>query len=181
MLINIILIIVIVITGSLLASYNSFIRSNNRVKQKESAIDVLLNQRFELLPNLIETVKGYSRHESSTFENLSKLRSSYNNSDFSVDEANKIDKEFGRLFAIAESYPELKANANFLDLQSNLKEIENKLNVARMSYNDAVTSFNNKVESVPSNIIAKIFGFTQKELFKLEDSKKENIKVDFSK
>lgn len=181
MLINVILIIIVIITGFILVSYNSFIRSNNRVKQRESAIDVLLNQRFELLPNLIETVKGYSKHESSTFENLSKLRSSYNNSNFSVDETNKIDKEFGRLFAIAESYPELKANTNFLDLQSNLTEIENKLNTARMRYNDAVTSFNNKVESVPSNIIAKIFGFTQKDLFKIEDSKKESIKVDFSK
>ena len=177
MLINIILFIIVIITASLIAMYNNFIKANNMVKQKSSAIDVLLNQRFELLPNLIETVKGYSKHESSTFENLAKLRNTYNNSNFSVNQTNKIDKEFVKLLAITENYPELKANSNFLDLQANLKEIENKLSIARMNYNDATTYYNNKVESVPSNIVAKIFGFEQKELFTLDDSKKENVKV----
>ncbi len=177
MLINIILFIIVIISASLIIIYNNFIKANNRVKQKSSAIDVLLNQRFELLPNLIETVKGYSKYESSTFENLTKLRNTYNNSNFSVNQTNKIDNEFVKLLAIAENYPELKANSNFLDLQANLKEIENKLSVARMSYNDAATDFNNKVESVPSNIVAKIFRFEQKELFTLDASKKENVKV----
>lgn len=177
MLINIILFIIVLISGSLIAIYNSFVRANNMVKQKSSAIDVLLNQRFELLPNLIETVKGYSKHESSTFENLTKLRSTYNNSNFSVNQTNKIDKEFVKLSAIVEDYPELKANSNFLDLQANLKEIETKLSIARMNYNNATTHYNNKVESVPSNIVAKIFGFERKDLFTIDDSKKENIIV----
>ncbi len=177
MLINIILFIVIILSGYLIVTYNKFVRANNYVKQKASSIDVLLNQRFELLPNLIETVKGYSKHETSTFEKLTKLRSTYNNSDFSVNQTNKIDKEFVKLFALVESYPELKANENFLDLQASLKEIENKLSIARMNYNDATTYYNNKVESVPSNIVAKIFRFEHKDLFTIDDSKKENIKV----
>lgn len=180
MIINICLIIVIIITGTLLIIYNRFIKVNNRVKQRESAIDVLLNQRFDLLPNLIETVKGYSKHESSTLQELTRLRSTYNDTNFSVDETTKIDKSFNRLMAIAENYPELKANTNFLDLQANLKEIEDKLIIARINYNRSVEAFNNLVESIPSNIVAKIFDFEKKEFFKLDDNKKENIKVDFS-
>ena len=181
MLINICLIILIIITGTILIIYNRFIKANNRVKQMESSIDVLLNQRFDLLPNLIETVKGYAKHESSTLMEITSLRSEYQKTDFSVDETNQIDKSFNKIIALAESYPELKANTNFLDLQSNLKEIEDKLNVARTNYNRSVETFNNLVESIPSNIVAKMFDFKKKDFFKLDDNKKENIKVDFSK
>ena len=179
MAINICLIIVVIITGMLLSSYNRFVRANNRVSESESAIDVLLNQRFDLLPNIIETVKGYTKHESGTLEELVKLRSSYNNDGFSIDETEKINKKFGSIIALAENYPELKANSQFMSLQSTLSDIENKLNSARLFYNNAVTRYNNMVESIPSNIVAKIFGFNKKELFKLDDSKKENIKVSF--
>lgn len=179
MVINICLIIVVIITGILLSSYNKFVRANNRVSESESAIDVLLNQRFDLLPNIIETVKGYTKHESGTLEELVKLRSSYNNDGFSIDETEKINKKFGSIIALAENYPELKANSQFMSLQSTLSDIEDKLNSARLFYNNAVTRYNNMVESIPSNIVAKIFGFNKKELFKLDDSKKENIKVSF--
>lgn len=179
MVINICLIIVVIITGILLSSYNKFVRTNNRVSESESAIDVLLNQRFDLLPNIIETVKGYTKHESGTLEELVKLRSSYNNDGFSIDETEKINKKFGSIIALAENYPELKANSQFMSLQSTLSDIEDKLNSARLFYNNAVTRYNNMVESIPSNIVAKIFGFNKKELFKLDDSKKENIKVSF--
>ena len=181
MLINICLIVVIIITGSLLVIYNKFIKANNRVKQRESDIDVLLNQRFDLLPNLIETVKGYAKHESSTLAEITNLRTKYQKSDFSVAETNQIDKSFNKVMALAESYPELKANTNFLDLQANLKEIEDKLIIARNNYNRSVEYYNNLVESIPSNIIAKTFSFEKKEFFKLDDNKKDNIKVDFSK
>ena len=181
MLINILLIIVIIISGMIIGTYNKFIRKNNRVKEKESQIDVLLNQRFDLIPNIVECVKGYAKHESSTLEELTSLRSSYNNHGFSIEETESIDKKFNNVMMLAESYPDLKANTQFLSLQNNLNEIENKLSYARSNYNNAVTSYNNLVESVPSNIIAKIFAFEKKELFKLEDNKKENIKVDFSK
>ena len=179
MLINILLIIVIIISGMIIGTYNKFIRKNNRVKEKESQIDVLLNQRFDLIPNIVECVKGYAKHESSTLEELTSLRSSYNNHGFSIEETENIDKKFNNIMMLAESYPDLKANTQFLSLQNNLNEIENKLSYARSNYNNAVTSYNNLVESVPSNIIAKIFVFEKKELFKLEDNKKENVKVDF--
>lgn len=181
MLINIILLIIVIITGMIIGTYNKFIRKNNRVKEKESQIDVLLNQRFDLIPNIVECVKGYAKHESSTLEELTSLRSSYNNHGFSIEETESIDKKFNNVMMIAESYPDLKANTQFLSLQNNLNEIENKLSYARSNYNNAVTSYNNLVESVPSNIIAKIFAFEKKELFKLENDKRENIKVDFSK
>lgn len=177
MVINICLIVVIILIIIVLFDYNRFIRINNKVKEAESSIDVLLNQRFDLLPNLIETVKGYSKHESSTFEELARLRSGHNDTNFSVDETNKIDKGFGRLMAIAESYPELKANTNFLSLQSSLATIEDNLNIARLTYNNYVTKYNNLVESIPSNLVAKMFNFEKQELFKLDESKKENIKV----
>ena len=179
MVINICLIVIVIITGIILSNYNKFVRANNKVSESESAIDVLLNQRFDLLPNIIETVKGYTKHESGTLEELAKLRSSYNNTGFSIDETEKINKKFSSIMVLAESYPELKANSQFMSLQSTLSDIEDKLNDARLYYNNTVTRYNNMVESIPSNIVAKIFGFNKKELFKLDDRKKENIKVSF--
>ncbi len=177
MLINICLIVVIIITGSMIKTYNKFIKKGNKVKEATSGIDVLLNQRFDLIPNIVETVKGYTKHESKTLEDLTKLRSSYNNHGFSIEETENIDKKFNNIMMLAESYPDLKANSEFLSLQDTLQDIEDKLVYARTNYNNAVTSYNNLVESVPSNIIAKIFAFEKQELFKLEDSKKENIKI----
>ncbi len=177
MLINICLIVVIIITGSIISIYNKFIRKGNKVKEATSGIDVLLNQRFDLIPNIVETVKGYTKHESKTLEDLTKLRASYNNHGFSIEETENIDKKFNNIMMLQESYPDLKANSEFLSLQNTLREIENKLSYARTNYNNAVTSYNNLVESVPSNIIAKIFAFEKQELFKIENSKRENVKV----
>lgn len=177
MLLNIILLIIVIISGMILSYYNGFVKKGNRVKERESQIDVLLNQRFDLIPNIVNCVKGYAKHEKSTLENVTKLRSDYQNNGFSTQETEKIDKQINNLMAIAESYPDLKANTDFLSLQRNLNEIENKLSYARTSYNNAVTSYNNAVESVPSNIIAKIFNFEKKELFQIESEKRENIKV----
>lgn len=180
MIINICLIIVIIITGILLIDYNRFVRKNNKVKERQSQIDVLLNQRFDLIPNLVETVKGYAKHESGTLQEVVNLRSSYNNHGFSIDETEKIDKKINNIMMLAESYPDLKANSQFLSLQKDLNDIENKLNYARTSYNNAVTSYNNLVESVPSNIIAKMFSFKRKELFKIDEEKRNNVKVNFN-
>ena len=180
MIINICLIIVIIITGILLIDYNRFVRKNNKVKERQSHTDVLLNQRFDLIPNIVETVKGYAKHESSTLEELVNLRSSYNNKGFSIEETEKVDKKFNNIMMLAESYPDLKANTQFLSLQNSLNDIENKLNYARTSYNNAVTSYNNLVESVPSNIIAKMFSFKRKELFKIDEEKRNNVKVNFN-
>lgn len=177
MLLNIILLIIVIISGMILSYYNGFVKKGNRVKERESQIDVLLNQRFDLIPNIVNCVKGYAKHEKSTLENVTKLRSDYQNNGFSTQETEKIDKQINNLMAIAESYPDLKANTDFLSLQRNLNEIENKLSYARTSYNNAVTSYNNAVESVPSNIIAKIFNFEKKDLFQIESEKRENIKI----
>lgn len=177
MLINIILIIVVIISGWFLVEYNLFIRKSNKIKESEAQIDVLLNQRFDLIPNIVETVKGYAKHEKGTLEELVNLRSSYNNKEFSIEETEKVDKKFNNIMMLAESYPDLKANTQFLSLQNSLNDIENKLNYARTSYNDAVTSYNNLVESVPSNIVAKIFGFEKQDLFKVEEKEKQNVKV----
>lgn len=179
MIINICLIIVIIITGILLIDYNRFVRKNNKVKERQSHIDVLLNQRFDLIPNIIECVKGYTKHESSTLKELTNLRTSYNKNEFSIEETEKVDKNFNNIMFLVEAYPDLKANTQFLDLQNTLKEIENKLSYARSNYNNVVTSYNNLVESVPSNIIAKMFVFEKKELFKLDIDKKEDIKIKF--
>lgn len=181
MVINICLVALIILIVIVLITYNGFIRLNNKVKESESKIDILLNQRFDLIPNLVECVKGYSKYESETLEDLTSLRSSYKNSDFSVSENEKIDKGFNKFFAIAEAYPDLKANSQYISLQNSLSEIENKLIYARIGYNDSVTKYNNHVETIPSNIIAKIFAFEKKELFKIDGEKRENIKMDFSK
>lgn len=177
MIINICLVIVIILTLVMVAGYNRFIRSNNAIKESTSAIDVLLKQRFDLLPNIIECVKGYAKHEKTTLEELVKLRNNYNSNGFSVSEAEEIDKKFVSIMALSENYPELKANEQFLSLQNSLVEIENGINEARLSYNRRVTRFNNLVESVPSNIVAKIFGFEKQELFKANEEEKQNIKV----
>ena len=177
MLINIILIIVVIISGAILINYNKFVKKNNKVKERESYIDVLLNQRFDLIPNIVECVKGYASHESSTLEELTNLRSNYNKNTYSIKDNEIIDKKFNNVMLLAEAYPDLKANEQFLSLQRNLNEIENNLSNARASYNRAVNVYNNLVESVPSNIIAKIFGFEKKEFFKLEEDKKANVSV----
>lgn len=179
MVLNIVLVVVIIITGRFISIYNKFIKLNNKVKQSESDIDVLLEQRFDLLPNLVETVKGYAKYESSTFAEITKLRSNYEVSDFSVKENNEIDNCFKKVMMVAEAYPDLKANTSFLSLQSSLKEIENKLNFARIKYNNRVTAFNNKVESIPSNIVAKIFNIRTKELFKIDENKRGNVNTNF--
>ena len=180
MLINLCLIVVIIITGLMIATYNKFIKLDNKVKETESKIDILLNKRFDLIPNLVSCVKQYSKHESDTLEDVTALRSSYKtNGELNIQETQNIDKKVNMLMAVAENYPDLKADTQFIDLQSSLSKIENELSYARENYNYIVTKYNIKVETIPSNLIAKIFFFEKKELFKLEEYKKENIKLDF--
>ena len=176
----ILIIIVVLILIYLGSTYNSFVVLRNRVKDQWAQIDVQLKRRFDLIPNLVETVKGYTKHESETLEAVIKARNTYVSATLPEDQMKadgELTQAISKLFALTESYPDLKANADFLNLQRNLNEIENKLSYARTSYNNAVTSFNNAVESVPSNIIAKIFSFEKKDLFQIESEKRENIKV----
>ena len=171
------LIIVIVLILIILAKYNGLVRSRNKVNQSKSGIDVYLNQRFDLIPNLVECVKGYSKHESELFENVAKLRTLYNETK-DLDNASKLNNSVNKLLAVAESYPELKASEQFLNLQRNLTKIESQLQAARRIYNNEVTTYNTKIQTVPNNIIANVFGFKPAELFQIEEYKKENINIE---
>ncbi len=169
--------IVIIVILIILFGYNKLIRLRNKVNQSKSGIDVYLNQRFDLIPNLVECVKGYSKHESELFENVTKFRSLYNENK-NLDNASKLNNTVNKLLAVAENYPDLKASEQFLNLQHNLVKIESQLQAARRIYNNDVTTYNTKIQTVPSNIIANIFGFTPAELFQIEEYKKENINVE---
>ena len=177
--INLSLIIIIIICGIIILYYNKLIRLRNKVKEAESGIDIYLNQRFDLIPNLVECVKGYTEHESTTLEDLVAKRTAYNKTEgLNIQEAEKINKEINHIMAVAENYPDLKASAQYLSLQNSLSKIEEQLNVARIEYNNKVTSYNDTVETIPSSIIAKMFAFDKMELFKIEQGKKENIEID---
>lgn len=171
------LIIVVILFIVIFTMYNNLIRARNRVKQAEAGIDVYLNQRFDLIPNLVECVKGYSKHEKSIFTEITKLRTLYMEKPQNIKSAENLNNKMNELIAVAENYPELKASEQYLNLQKNLTKIESQLQAARRIYNIEVTEYNNKICVVPSNIIAKIFGFKEAKLFEIEDYKKENINV----
>ncbi len=166
-----------------IALYNSLVQAKILVDEAWSGIDVQLKRRYDLIPNIVETVKGYAKHESSTFEKIAQLRSAAMNTT-SINEKGKIEQELSgtlkSLFAIAEAYPELKANENFIKLQDSLSEIENELQGARRYYNGTVRDFNTKIMVFPNNLLAGILGFKAREFFAAEESEKANVKVDFS-
>lgn len=173
----IILIILIILLSIILKQYNSLVKLKNKVQQAESGIDVYLNQRFDLIPNLVECVKGYAKYEQQVLENITQLRAEYSKSK-NLKEAEKLNNNMNKIIAVAENYPELKASEQFLNLQRNLSKIESQLQAARRIYNNEVTKYNTKIATVPSNIIAGIFGFKEVSLFTIEEYKKENIKID---
>ena len=167
-------VIILIIFGM----YNSLIGMRNKVKQAESGIDVYLNQRFDLIPNLVECVKGYSKHEKEIFENIVNLRNQYMNSKkTNLKQAEELNNNINKIIAVAESYPELKASEQYLNLQRNLTKIESQLQAARRIYNNEVTKYNTEIATVPKNIIANIFGFKEANLFTIEEYKKENIEI----
>ena len=168
------LIIVILI---ILGSYNSLVKLRNKVNQAKSGIDVYLNQRFDLIPNLVECVKGYAKHEVEVLEKITQLRAEYSRSK-DIKEAEKLNNGINQVIAVAEKYPELKASEQFLNLQKSLSKMESQLQAARRIYNNEVTAYNTTINTVPTNIIAKMFNFKEAELFTVEDYKKENIQVD---
>ncbi len=182
MVLGIIIIVLVVLASFIVSNYNGLVQARNKVRDQFSQIDVQLKKRADLIPNLVETVKGYAKHEEGTLENVIKARNTYLTAD-SVDDKVKASGEMSsaisKLFALAESYPDLKANTNFLDLQTQLKEIEDKIGYARQFYNDAVLMYNNKTEMFPSNIIASLFGFKGETFFKAEEEDKKNVEVKF--
>ena len=179
----IILGVVVVIVLVFIGLYNGLVQAKIRVDNAWSQIDVQLQRRFDLIPNFVETVKGYMKHESETFEKIAELRTSWANTQ-SVSEKAELDNQISTalktIMAVSESYPELKANQNFADLSEELRNTENKISFSRQFYNDAVTMYNTKLQVFPSNIIAGMFHFTARDLFKAEsDEARKNVKVDF--
>ena len=172
----IILVIIAIIIISIISKYNKFIRLENRVKSSKAGIDVYLNQRFDLIPNLVECVKGYSTHEKDLLENIVEQRSAYSKN-MNLKEASELNNNINRIIAVAEDYPELKASEQFLNLQDNLVQIESQLQEARKIYNTDIQRYNNAIQTVPSNIVAAMFGFKEKDFFQIEEYQKENIKI----
>ena len=177
------LIIILVIIAFVIATYNGLVTSRQKVKNAWSQIDVQLQRRFDLIPNFVETVKGYMTHEKETFEKIAALRTSWANAG-TVDEKAELNNQLSgalkTIMAVSENYPELKANQNFLDLQEELRNTENKISFSRQFYNDSVTMYNTKLEVFPSNLIAGWFKFTAEPLFAAEsDEARKNVKVDF--
>ena len=180
----IILGVIIVLAIIIAIMYNSLVTLKQRTQNAWSQIDVQLQRRFDLIPNLVECVKGYMTHESETLENVTKLHTSWSEAT-TADEKMKLDNELSSslksIMAVAESYPDLKANQNFISLQGELTDTENKISYSRQFYNDIVTRYNTKIQTVPSNIIAGIFGFKAQELYKIDtEEARKSVKVDFN-
>ncbi len=164
--------IVVVVLLAVVAIYNGLIRLRNQVKNAWAQIDVQLKRRHDLIPNLMETVKGYMVHERETLENVTKARTMATQASGAAQAGQAegmLSQALGRLFAVAENYPDLKANQNFLALQEELTSTENKIGFARQFYNDQVMRLNNKIQMFPSNIVAGAFNFKQEEFFEIED------------
>jgi len=161
--------------------FNILVYRRNQADNVFSTIDVMLKRRYDLIPNLVETVKGYAKHEKETFEKVAEIRAKAISEGTSTNEKVNLDGEMksalGRVFAIAESYPDLKANVNFLNLQKNLTDTEEQIAAARRAYNAAVTDFNNSCEMFPTNIFASMFGFQKKNLFQITDDEKQPVRT----
>ena len=183
MIIGIVIVAIIVILIIwYVATYNSLVQLRNRVKDQWSQIDVQLKRRADLIPNLVETVKGYAKHESSTLDEVINARNSFNTAGTKEEEikANgELTNMLNRLFALAEAYPDLKANQNFISLQNDLRDTEDKISTMRQFYNDTVLTYNNKVQTIPSNIVASISHFKEESFFEIDEKDKETPKVSF--
>lgn len=180
----VLLVIIVFAVLMFISMYNSLIRLRNQVKNAWSQIDVQLKRRHDLIPNLIETVKGYMTHERETLQNITNARSQAMNAGSVQDKAKaegELSGAMSKFFLVVENYPDLKANQNFLALQEELTSTENKISFARQSYNDQVLFYNNKIQIFPSNILAGMFNFVQEPFFQVEDKAEREVpKVSFS-
>ncbi|MHB0866913.1 MAG: LemA family protein [Thermoleophilia bacterium] len=177
----IVIAVVVALVGAIIAIYNGFVRSRNRVDNSWKQIDVQLKRRYDLIPNLVEVVKDYMSYEQEVLQNVTKARSQAMQASGPAEAGkaeNVLSGALKSLFAVTENYPELKANQNVSQLQEELTSTENKIAFARQLYNDVVMAFNNKIQTVPSNIIAGAFGFKAREYFEVPEEEKEAVKVD---
>jgi LemA protein len=181
----VILAIVLLLAIALVVLYNRFVRLRNRVDNAWAQIEVQLKRRWDLIPNLVETVKGYAAHERETFENVTQARAAAQQAQTPAESAQAegiLGQALGRLFAVAEAYPELQADENFRQLQSELAETENRIAVSRQVYNDTVLTFNNAIQTVPGVFFAGPFGFAKREFFDVEDdAQREAPQVSFTR
>ena len=171
----IVIAIIVILVILVIATYNSLVSLRNQVKNSWSQIDVELQRRFDLIPNLVETVKGYTNHEEAVLTKVTELRTSWSDASTVSEKAdleNELSGALKSIMAVAENYPDLKSNTNFLSLQEELSN-------SRQSYNNITTVYNTKLEVFPSNIIANMFGFKQAELFNVSDESKQSVKVQF--
>ena len=165
-----------------IVTYNGLVRLRNRIQNAWAQIDVQLRRRYDLIPNLVETVKGYAAHEKGTFEAVTQARANAINAEGPAAQAqaeNMISGALKSLFAVSEAYPDLKANQNFLSLQEELSGTEGRISYARQFYNDAVLRLNTKIQSFPSNILAGMFGFKEHEYFEADDTSRGPVSVQF--
>jgi LemA protein len=178
----VILVIVAVIAILLVALYNRFVRLRNRVDNAWAQIEVQLKRRWDLIPNLVETVRGYAEHERGTFEAVTEARANAQRAQGPAETAAAegiLGAALGRLFAVAEAYPELQADENFRQLQDELAGTENRIAVSRQVYNDTVLTFNNAIQTFPGVVLAGPFGFAKREFFETDETQREAPQVDF--
>lgn len=179
----IVVIILVLIVIWFVMTYNGFVSLRNKAEEAFSTMDVYLVKRYDLIPNLVETVKGYAKHESETLEQVIRARNAAAGAttvQAKMEGEQQLAGTLGRLFALSESYPELKANTNFLDLQSQLKAMEGEIANSRKYYNGVVKQFNTKCETIPSNFVANLCGFERQPLFVVDDeAQRDNVKVQF--
>lgn len=174
-----VVVLLLIYVGS---TYNKLVVLRNRAKDQWAQVDVQLKRRFDLIPNLVETVKGYAKHENSTLKEVIEARNKFqsaNTPEEEMEASGELSKALSRLMVLTESYPELKANENFLSLQGDLKDCEEKIAYARQFYNDSVLNYVNKIQMFPSNIIASMFGFKEMKYFEITEGEKEAPKVSF--
>lgn len=174
--------IIVILILAFIGIYNSLVSKRNKVKNSWSQIDVQLKRRFDLIPNLVNTVKGYATHERETLEKVVEARNKFVSAttpDQAMEANRELTQVLGKLSVVVEQYPDLKANTGFIELQKELSETENKIGFSRQFYNDVVMDYNNTVQSFPSNIIARMFGFTEQPFFQAEENERNNVEVKF--
>jgi LemA protein len=178
----VLIVVVVLLLLYVIVTYNGLVRLRNRIQNAWAQIDVQLRRRYDLIPNLVETVKGYATHEKGTFEAVTQARANAINAQGPAAQAqaeNMISGALKSLFAVTEAYPDLKANQNFLSLQEELSGTEGRISYARQYYNDAVLKLNTKIQSFPANILAGMFGFKEHEYFEADDTSRGPVSVQF--
>jgi LemA protein len=178
----VVVVLVVLVALAVVLLYNRLVRLRNRTENAWAQVDVQLRRRYDLVPNLVETVKGYATHERETFEEVTRARTAAQQAtgvEQQAEAENVLTQALGRLFAVAEAYPELRATENFQQLQGQLTETEQRIAVARQVYNDTVLTYDNAIETVPSSIVAGMFGFVRKPFFEVEDAARAAPQVAF--